>query len=176
MSLIIYFIIRHIAQCVIRFHIFYFIHTRTADDLSFRAKLIRTLTCITKCVIMHSPRRNHNPTGNRHDEGLEEGRKRKDTPVIATSALITVFRDNYESRLARALFIPRALCVARHRTYRFSFTHANVLISARGKKSREERDRSQVRVIACASNAGSCVCSGDGCKQSRRCSLCNANA
>jgi len=42
-----------------------------------------------------------------------------------------------------------------------------------GERRGEER-RGCRYAIACASDTG-CVCPDDGCKQSRRCSLCNAN-
>jgi len=124
--------------------------------------------------------------------GLEdEGRIRpRDTPVIAATALITVFRDNYE--------LVRAHCAARHRSRRrFFLARARTCLFRRcadtkKKKERElvvvvvavlgggretdeqKRGRPQVYAIACASG---CVRArtGDGCKQSRRCVLCDAN-
>lgn len=57
-------------------------------------------------------------------------------------------------------------------THRFSFAHSTREPAYFGERSGRRYAR-----IACTPRAlGVCVCSGDGCKQSRRCSLCNANA
>lgn len=133
--------------------------------------------------------------GNRRDEGPEEGRKRpRDTLVSAAAVLITVFRDNYPPArgrvCARAIYPVRAaLCRSSSLVDRFSlrFSRArepqlayDALVSARRFTQKRERGGcagTRHRVCSRFRVGGTgCVHPGDGCKQSRRCSLCNANA
>lgn len=113
-------------------------------------------------------------------KGLQGGRKTsarhpRDRHV---GELITVFRDNCEPARSCAIYpaciVPLVIaCTASHTRERAYFGER------RGERGEErERDRSVdagTRDRVCVVNAG-CVCSDDGCKQSRRCSLCNANA
>lgn len=118
--------------------------------------------------------------------------------------LITVFRDNYPPARPRALFIPcapLALCRSSSLVDRFLRTHARArracfgasiysgenIRETRGKERKRKRKRvrkgerkrsgrryAPSRALARVGATG-CVHPGDGCKQSRRCSLCNAN-
>jgi len=81
--------------------------------------------------------------------GLEdEGRIRpRDTPVIAATALITVFRDNYE--------LVRAHCAARHRSRRrFFLARARTCLFRRCADTKKKKERELVVVVVAVLGGG----------------------